>query len=65
MVRRSFDWYRCITDKFDLLAQPQSAMPYVHMGFSTVLYISNLFSSERGEFFLIIQFISLNNTSLK
>jgi len=59
IVRRSFDWYRCITDIFDLLAQPQSAMPYVHMGFSTVLYISSLFSSERGEFFPISQFISL------
>ena len=59
IVRRSFDWYHCITDIFDLLAQPQSAMPYVHMGFSTVLYISSLFSSERGEFFPISQFISL------
>ena len=59
MVQRSFDWYRCITDLLDLLVQPHSAMPYVHMGFSTVLYISILFSSERGEFFPINQFISL------
>jgi len=55
IVRRSLDWYRCIAYIFDLLAQPQSAMPYVHMGFSTVLYISSLFSSERGEFFPISQ----------
>ena len=42
IVRRSFDWYRCITDIFDLLVQSQSAMPYVLMGFSAVLYISSL-----------------------
>ena len=40
-------------------------MPYVHIGFSTVLYISSLFSSERGEFFPISQFISLTDTSYK
>jgi len=59
IVWRSFDWYRCITDIFDLLVQPQSTMLYVHMGYSTVLYISSLFSSKRGEFFPISQFISL------
>ena len=59
IIRKSFDCYRCITDVFDLLAQPQSMMPYVHMGFSTVLYIISLFSSERGKFFPISQFISL------
>ena len=58
IIRKSFDCYRCITDVFDLLAQPQSMMPYVHMGFSTVLYISSVFSNEKGEFFPISQFIS-------
>ena len=27
MIRRSFDWCRCIIDILDLLAQLQSAMP--------------------------------------
>ena len=38
---------------------PKARCRYVRMGFSTVLYISSLFSSERGEFFPISQFISL------
>jgi hypothetical protein len=37
IVLRSLDWYRWMTAMLDLVAHPHSSIPYVHIGFSTVL----------------------------
>jgi hypothetical protein len=58
MVRRSLGWYLCMIAILDLLAQPHSSIPQVHIGLSIVLLISVLFSSDTGEFFPISHFIS-------
>jgi hypothetical protein len=33
--------------RFEGLAEPHSSSPYVHIGLSIVLYMTNLFSSKR------------------
>ena len=35
---RSWDWYLWMTAMLDLVSHPHSSIPYVHNGFSTVLY---------------------------
>jgi hypothetical protein len=44
----------------ELLAVPHNGIPYVHMGFSTVLYSRSLLSSARREFRPSNQYICLN-----
>jgi hypothetical protein len=41
----------------ELLVVPQRGMPYDQMGFRIVLYISNLFSSDRFDFLPVIQYM--------
>ena len=41
----------------ELLAVPQRGMPYVHMGFRIVLYISNLYPSDSLEFLPMIEYM--------
>ena len=58
IVLRSLDWYRWMTAMLVLVAHPHSSIPYVHTGFSTVLYMRSLFSIDRGECFPMSQYIS-------
>jgi hypothetical protein len=44
------DWQLCKMEILELLAQPHSSMPYVHMGFMTTLYTRILFARDNGNF---------------
>jgi hypothetical protein len=44
----------------DVLADPHSDMPYVHIGFKIVLYTSSLFSIDSCDFLPISHCICLN-----
>jgi hypothetical protein len=49
ICRRVFAWYRRITAKLEAAVQPHIASPYVHIGFSTILYTGILLVCESGE----------------
>jgi len=42
---------------------PQRGIPYVHIGFSIVLYSRSLFSSDKSDLLPMIQYIRLNERS--
>ena len=48
--RTILDWRLCRVAILQLLAQPHSSMPYVHMGFIATLYTRTLFSRDNGDF---------------
>ena len=48
--RSILDWHLCRMVILELLAQPHSSMPYVHMGFIATLYTRTLFSRDNGDF---------------
>ena len=48
----------------DLLPQPHSSIPYLHIGLIIALYTSNLFSIDRWDFFPISQFTSFTFKSI-
>ena len=48
--RSILDWHLCRMTILELLTQPHSSMPYVHMGFIATLYTTTLFSRDNGEF---------------
>jgi hypothetical protein len=50
MIHRILDWVVCMSCALDLLAQPHSWMPYVQIGFRTVLYIRSLLSIDRCDY---------------
>jgi hypothetical protein len=54
---RTLFWNRCSISMLELLAVPQTGMPYDQMGFRIVLYISNLFSSDSFDFLPMIQYM--------
>jgi hypothetical protein len=56
---RIFAWYLWITAKLEAAVHPHSASPYVHIGFSTILYTRSLLVSESGERFPMSQDSSL------
>jgi len=60
IARRTLFWYLCNILIFELLAVPQSGIPYIQMGFRIVLQISNLFSIESSDFLPSIQYICWN-----
>ena len=46
MDRNILDWHLCRMALLELLAQPHSSMPYVHMGFIATLYTKILMKLE-------------------
>jgi hypothetical protein len=58
------DWLRCIIVMFDLLAQPNSSIPYVQLGLIIVLYKSTLLSSDMMDLCPIIQYMSFTLESI-
>jgi len=51
MARRILDWDLCMMTILDLLAQPQSSIPLLRVDLITALYMSNLYSMDRRDFF--------------
>jgi hypothetical protein len=62
-IRSIFDYTRCMIFVFDGLVQPQSCMPYVHMGLTIALYNSILFSVVSLDFLPISQELGMRNFS--
>jgi hypothetical protein len=58
------DWHLCRMAILELLAQPHSSMPYVHMGFMTTLYTRTLFARDNGDFLPKSQHSFLNFRSV-
>jgi hypothetical protein len=54
MTRRILDWDLCMMTILDLLAQPQSSIPLLRVDLITALYMSNLYSMDRRDFFFPI-----------
>ena len=54
---RTLFWNICSISMSELLAVPQRGMPCVQMGFTIVLYISKLFSSDSFDFLPMIQYM--------
>ena len=48
----------------ELLAQPHSLIPYVHMGFTATLYTRTLFSMDNGDFLPKSQYSCLKFRSI-
>jgi hypothetical protein len=44
------DWHLCRMATLELMAQPHSSMPYVHMGFIATLYTRTLRERKWQEF---------------
>ena len=64
IMRRIFDCAFCSIAWLDLLAQPHISMPYVQIGFITVLYIKSLFSIDSCDFFPSSQYNSFTLSSI-
>jgi hypothetical protein len=47
----------------DVLADPHSGMPYVHIGFKIVLYTSNLFSIDSSRLLLEDKMVNGNEAA--
>ena len=62
--RSIFDWHLCKMVIFELLAQPHSSMPYVHMGFIATLHTRTLFSRDNGDFMPKSPYSCLNFRSI-
>jgi len=54
---RTLFWNLLSISMLKLPPVPQRGLPYVQMGFSIVLYISNLFSSDSFDFLPMIQYM--------
>jgi hypothetical protein len=59
-ILRTLFWNLCTISIFELLAVPHKGTPYVHMGFSTVLYSSSWFASESSDILRRIQHMRWN-----
>jgi len=58
------DWHLCRMAILELLTQPHSSMPYVHMGFIAILCTRTLFSRDNGDFLPKSQYSYLNFRSI-
>ena len=58
MALRILDWDLCMMTVLDLLAQPHSSVPQLHIGLIAALQMSNLFCIDRWDVFPINQLIS-------
>jgi hypothetical protein len=57
MAVRILDWDICMVSILDLLVQPHSSIPQLHIRVITALQMINLLSIDRWDFFSINQLI--------
>ena len=63
IVLKTLFWKRCKISMLEWEAVPQRGIPYVNIGFSTVLYNRSLFSSDNSDLLPMTQYIRLNERS--